>query len=65
MKGYYRILIWLFVIAYLCFAPADDFGKVDIMIPHFDKVVHFIMFLILGILLESVSAIPTASVLAT
>ena len=51
IKTYYKIVIWSLVIAYLCFAPADEFKKVNITIPHFDKVVHFGMFFILGVFL--------------
>jgi len=55
MRLYYKIIIWVFVIAYLCFAPADEFKKVHITIPHFDKLVHFGMFFILGVLIASIS----------
>lgn len=49
LKLYYKIILWSLVIAYLCFAPADEFKNVHITIPHFDKVVHFGMFYILAL----------------
>ena len=49
----YKIILWSLVIAYLCFSPSDGFRKVPIIIPHLDKVVHFIMFFILGMLMEA------------
>jgi VanZ family protein len=52
-RSYYKIIIWLLVIAYLCFAPSDGFKKVNIPIPHIDKFVHFIMFYILGVFLQA------------
>jgi VanZ family protein len=55
MKLYYKVVIWSFVIAYLCFAPSDEFKRVHITIPHFDKVVHFGMFFILGLLISAIS----------
>jgi len=51
---YYKIFLWSLVIAYLCFSPSDGFKKVPIIIPHMDKVVHFIMFFILGMLMETI-----------
>jgi VanZ family protein len=53
IQYYYKIILWSLVIAYLCFAPSDGFRKVPILIPHLDKVVHFIMFFILGMLIEA------------
>ncbi|MBI9068073.1 MAG: VanZ family protein [Salinivirgaceae bacterium] len=52
IKLYYKLIVWTLVIAYLCFSPADEFKKVHITIPHFDKLVHFGMFFIAGILLS-------------
>lgn len=49
----YKIILWSLVIAYLCFSPSDGFKKVPIIIPHLDKVVHFIMFFVLGMLMEA------------
>jgi VanZ family protein len=53
LQYYYKIILWSLVIAYLCFAPSDGFKKVPIAIPHLDKVVHFIMFFILGLFIEA------------
>jgi len=41
------------VIAYLCFAPANEFRSVKISIPYFDKIVHFGMFFIAGVLIKA------------
>ena len=49
IKQYYKFGLWVFIIAYLCLAPADEFKKVHITIPYFDKMVHFGMFFILGL----------------
>ena len=56
IKTYYKAFLWLLVITYLSFAPADDFDKIHITIPHFDKVVHFIMFFNLGVLISAINA---------
>jgi VanZ family protein len=50
---YFKLIAWSLVIAYLCFAPVDEFKKVNITIPHFDKLVHFGMFLILALLIAA------------
>lgn len=55
IKLYYKVVIWVLVISYLCFAPADDFKQVNISIPHFDKIVHFGMFFILGVFLSAIN----------
>ena len=62
IKTYYKAIIWVFVIAYLCFAPADDFKKVHITIPHFDKIVHFGMFFILGLFLEAINSLNKSKI---
>ncbi len=53
IKKYYKIIIWIFIIAYLCFAPSDEFKKIHITIPHFDKIVHWGMFFILGLFITA------------
>jgi VanZ family protein len=53
IKQYYKFVLWVFVIGYLCLAPADEFKKVHITIPYFDKVVHFGLFFILGIIVRA------------
>ncbi len=45
---HYAAIIWPVVIGYLCLMPSADIPKVNIVIPHFDKVVHFGLFFILG-----------------
>lgn len=52
---YYKLFLWSLVIAYLCFAPASEFKKVHITLPHFDKCVHFGMFFIAGIFINALS----------
>lgn len=52
-KHTYKIIIWILVIAYLCFSPSDGFKKVHISIPHLDKAVHFVMFYVFGVLAEA------------
>lgn len=52
-KYTYKLIIWSFIIAYLCFSPSDGFKNVNISIPHLDKVVHFVMFYIFGVLSEA------------
>jgi len=52
IKTYYKIIIWVIVIAFLCFTPGNDLQKIKIPIPHFDKLVHFTMFYILGLLIS-------------
>jgi VanZ family protein len=51
IRTYYKFTLWVILIGYLCLAPADEFKKVHITIPYFDKVVHFGLFLILGMLI--------------
>ena len=52
---YYKVALWVIVIGVLCFTPGNEFREVKINIPHFDKFVHFCMFYILGLLIQSVS----------
>jgi VanZ family protein len=51
VKLYYKAIVWVFIITYLCFVDGSNFNKPHINIPHLDKIVHFVMFFILGILL--------------
>jgi VanZ family protein len=45
-------LVWLIIIAILCFMPAEDIPQTPLFsIPYFDKVVHFGMYFILAVLL--------------
>jgi len=50
LKRNYKFILWVLVIGYLCLAPADEFKKVHIPIPYLDKIVHFVLFFILGII---------------
>lgn len=55
VKTYYKFLIWTIVIGVLCFTPGDEFREVKINIPHFDKIVHFGMFYILGLFIKAIT----------
>lgn len=47
-----KLFGWLGIIIYGCLSPATALPKVPLFIvPHFDKIVHFILFLGLGLLL--------------
>jgi len=46
---------WLTIIGYLCLAPSDDFKKVPIEIPYFDKSVHFGLFLVLALIVAGLN----------
>ena len=51
-KLFLRNIIWAIVIFILCSMPGDNLPKTSaIHIPHFDKLVHFGMFFIMGIFL--------------
>lgn len=51
-KLFWRNIIWAIVIFVLCALPGDELPKTKmISIPHFDKIVHFGMFYIMGIFL--------------
>lgn len=45
---FYKVIVWTIVIGLLVFTPGDEFKRVKINIPHFDKLVHFGLFCILG-----------------
>jgi VanZ family protein len=60
IKQYCKFVLWVLVIGYLCLAPANEFKKVHIAIPYFDKVVHFGLFFILGILIRTKQEIKFA-----
>ncbi|WP_421921031.1 VanZ family protein [Marinifilum sp.] len=52
LKLFWRNIIWAIIILILCSIPGDDLPKTSaIHIPHFDKIVHFGMFFIMGIFL--------------
>jgi len=58
IRTYYKLLIWFIVIGILCFTPGSEFKSVKINIQHFDKIVHFAMFYIFGLLAQSISYNP-------
>jgi VanZ family protein len=52
IKLFWRNILWAIVIFILCSIPGDDLPKTSaINIPHFDKIVHFTLFFIMGIFL--------------
>lgn len=53
IKKYYKIVVWTFVIAYLCFSSADNYKSLNWHIPHMDKLIHFVMFFVAGVLLKA------------
>ena len=51
-KLLWRNILWAVIIFILCSIPGDDLPKTSMVsIPHFDKMVHFGMFFIMGIFL--------------
>ncbi|WP_321319743.1 VanZ family protein [Labilibaculum sp.] len=59
-KLFWRNILWAVVIFILCSIPGDDLPKTSIItIPHFDKIVHFGMFFIMGIFLFAELSIQT------
>lgn len=49
-----RNIIWAIIILVLCSMPGDSLPQTSMIeIPHFDKIVHFGLFFIMGILLVS------------
>ena len=54
MHLFIRTIIWAIVIFVLCSIPGDDLPQASmIQIPHFDKMIHFGLFFIMGIFLIS------------
>ncbi|MCT4600468.1 MAG: VanZ family protein [Marinifilaceae bacterium] len=52
-KHLLRNILWCIVIFILCTMPVNDVVKTEVTIPFFDKIVHFIMFFIMGIFICS------------
>jgi VanZ family protein len=51
-KLFWRNIIWALIVFILCSLPGDNLPKTSaVHIPHFDKIVHFGMFFIMGIFL--------------
>lgn len=60
IQSYIKLVVWFFVIAYLCFSSGSKFDNLKIdtiipdwLLPHMDKVVHFTMFFCLAFLIRS------------
>ena len=60
IQSYVKLIVWIFVIAYLCFSSGSNFDNLKIdtiipewLLPHMDKVVHFTMFFCLAFLIRS------------
>jgi len=52
IKYFWKPLLWLAIICYALFIPADDLPLEPFFrIPHFDKIVHFGLFFVLCLLL--------------
>lgn len=51
---YYKLIACWVLIAILCFTPGDEFKEVKINIPYFDKLIHFLMFYGLGLLIRAI-----------
>lgn len=57
---FWRNIIWAIVIFVLCSIPGNELPKTSLItIPHFDKIVHFGMFFIMGIFLIAELKIQT------
>jgi len=52
---YLKLVIWIVVIAILCFTPGNELDVVKINIPYFDKMVHFAMFYILALFIRGIA----------
>ncbi len=49
---FWKSILWAIIIAFLLLMPGDKLPKDNLLnIPYFDKVVHFILFLLLEVLL--------------
>ena len=60
IQSYTKLIVWIFVIGYLCFSSGDSLNNLKInsliplwLQPHMDKIVHFTMFFILAFLIKS------------
>lgn len=52
IKHYWMSIVWAIIIFILCSMPTSDVPSYKLFeIPHFDKFVHFTLYLVLGILL--------------
>jgi hypothetical protein len=60
IQSYIKLIVWVFVIGYLCFSSGGKFDNLNIdtiipawLLPHMDKMVHFTMFFCLAFLIRS------------
>lgn len=59
IQSYIKLVIWILVIAYLCFSSGHNIDGLKINIipvwlkPYMDKIVHFIMFFVLAFIIKS------------
>lgn len=52
LRIYWRPVVWAGFILFLILLPSNDVSKIDFLrIPHSDKIVHFILFQVLSLLL--------------
>jgi len=52
IRSFWKTILWLLVISLLSLLPLKDTDETPLFnIPHFDKLVHFIMYLVLSALL--------------
>ncbi len=51
IKFFVKPFIWLILICYGLFLPSKDLPVKQLQIPHFDKIIHFGLFFVLGLLL--------------
>jgi VanZ family protein len=55
LKYHWRAILWIVVIAFACLMPGDKLPNMSFFskIPHFDKIVHFMMYFIFTLFLMS------------
>jgi len=60
IQSYTKLIVWIFVIGYLCFSSGENISHLNIntiipdwLLPHIDKCVHFTMFFVLAFLIKS------------
>jgi VanZ family protein len=54
-KYHWRAILWILVIAFGCLMPGDKLPSTSFFskIPHFDKIVHFVLYFIFALFLMS------------
>jgi VanZ family protein len=55
LKYHWRAILWIAVIAFACFMPVERLPNISFLsrIPHFDKIIHFMMYFIFALFLMS------------